>query len=111
MANSKVTYSYYLLNIIFVTLYILYFLGIGDKSYYKLDLLNEVYKIFIGLVLIYFFSPWHKEKLDNIHKKIAFSAGLLLIFTSSLTVMIENLPIVRKIPYFNKILTIQKMFT
>ncbi len=111
MTNSKVSYSYYLLNIIFITLYILYFLGIGDKSYYKLNLLNEVYKIFIGFVLIYFFSPWHKEKLDNIHKKIAFSAGLLLIFTSSLTVMIENLPIIRKIPYINKIITVQKIFT
>jgi len=111
MTNSKVSYSYYLLNIIFITLYILYFLGIGDKSYYKLNLLNEVYKIFIGFVLIYFFSPWHKEKLDNIHKKIAFSAGLLLIFTSSLTVMIENLPIIRKIPFINKIITVQKIFT
>ena len=111
MANTKVTYSYYLLNIIFVSLYILYFLGIGDTTYYKLDFLNELYKIFIGFVLLYFFSPWHKEKLDNIHKKIAFSAGLLLIFTSSLTVIIENLPIIRKIPFINKIRTVQKIFT
>jgi hypothetical protein len=87
------------------------YLGVWGESYTHLDTLNEVYKIFIGLVLIYFFNPWSKEKLNEFNKKIAFSAGLVLIFTSSISVLIKDTPIIRKIPYLNKIFAIKGIFT
>ena len=101
---------YYLLNFLFIVLYIISFLGYGEKSHMHLDLLNEIYKIFIALILIYFFNPFHKEKLDDFHKKIAFSAGILLIFTPSFAIIIKNLPIIKKMPYLNKFLSAKKMF-
>ena len=85
-------------------------MGIWGESYAHLDTLNEVYKIFIGLVLIYFFNPWSKEKLNEFNKKIAFSAGLVLIFTSSISALIKDTPIIRKIPYLNKIISARKVF-
>ena len=102
---------YYLLNFLFVLLYIMSYLGVWGESYTHLDTLNEVYKIFIGLVLIYFFNPWSKEKLNEFNKKIAFSAGLVLIFTSSISVLIKDTPIIRKIPYLNKIFAVKGIFT
>ena len=101
---------YYLLNFLFVLLYIMSYLEVWDESYMHLDTLNEVYKIFIGLVLIYFFNPWSKEKLNEFNKKIAFSAGLVLIFTSSISALIKDTPIIRKIPYLNKIISARKVF-
>ena len=48
--------------------------------------------------------------MTEFHKKIAFSAGLVLIFTSSISVLIKQTPIIRKIPYLNKIITATKLF-
>ena len=110
MGEINISNFYYLLNFGFVLLYIMSYLGIWDKSYKHLDTLNEVYKIFIGLALIYFFNPWSKKKVNDFNKKIAFSAGLLLILTSSISGIFKSIPIIRKIPYLNKIITVKKVF-
>tara|TARA_B110000483_G_scaffold9495_1_gene11275 strand:+ start:1022 stop:1339 length:318 start_codon:yes stop_codon:yes gene_type:complete len=102
MATGTISNTYYGLNILFITLYVLSFIDYDDSSYYHLELLNEFYKIFIGFVLFYFFNPLYEKKINNIHKSIAFSAGLLLLITSSLSVIIKNIPFVRKIPYVDK---------
>ena len=100
---------YYLLNVSFVLLYILYYSS-WDKSYKYLDILNEIYGIFIGIVLIYYFNPYNKEKLNEFHKKIAFSAGILIILTTSISAIIKDIPFVRKIPFLQKVLSVKKMF-
>ena len=106
MKEPLINYIYYILNFIFVILYILSFLGQEDKDY--TDMLNQCYKIFIALVLIYFFNPWSKEKLNDFNKKIAFSAGLLLLLTTSISVFIKNIPFIRNIPYLKKLVIIKK---
>jgi len=85
MKEINIQNFYYLLNFGFILLYIISFFGLWSKSPKYLGILNEVYKIFIAFILIYFFNPWSKEKLNGFHKKIAFSAGFLLIFTSSIS--------------------------
>ena len=102
MAAVTVSKLYYGLNILFIFLYVLSFIDYSDSTYYHLDLLNEVYKIFIGFVLFYFFNPWYKKKIDNVHKTIAFSAGFLLLITSSLSVIIKKIPFVRNLPNVDK---------
>jgi len=99
---------YYLLNFGFIILYIISYLELGYQPYMHLDTLNEVYKIFIGIVLIYFFNPWSKKTLNDFNKKIAFSAGLLLIFTSSMVVIIKDMPIIRKIPLLHKMSSVKR---
>lgn len=97
---------YFLLNFIFVFLYILSYFNTNLLNY--LDVLNEIYKVFIAFVLIYFFNPWSKKNLNLFNKKIAFSAGLLLLLTTSISVFIKNIPFLRKIPYLKKIVLIKK---
>ena len=110
MGEINIKNFYYLLNFGFVLLYIISYFGLWSKSPKYLDILNEVYKIFIALVLLYFFNPWSKEKLNDFHKKIACSAGFLLILTSSISGIFKSIPIIRKLPYLNKVLSAKKLF-
>ena len=86
------------------------YLGVINHAPIDLDVLNNIYTLFIASALIYFFNPWYKKQLSDFHKKIAFSAGLLLFFTSSLSAIIKKTPIIRKIPFLNKFLTTLRIF-
>ena len=97
---------YFLLNFIFIVLYIVSYFNTNFRKY--LDVLNEIYKVFIAVVLLYFFNPWSKKQLNKFNKKIAFSAGLLLLLTTSISVFIKNIPFIRKIPYIKKLVIIKK---
>ena len=110
MFGISIQNFYYLLNLSFVLLYVLYYTNFWEKTHKYLDVLNEIYAIFIGIVLMYYFNPYHKEKLNEFHKKIAFSAGILIILTSSISALIKEVPYVRKIPFLQKVLAVKKMF-
>ena len=110
MFGISIKNFYYLLNVSFVLLYVLYYSSSLDKSYKYLDILNEIYGIFIGIVLIYYFNPYNKEKLNDFHKKIAFSAGCLIILTTSISAILKDIPFVRNIPFLQKVLSVKKMF-
>jgi len=71
------TYSIY-------ALYILIFLGLWGGAPQYLDDLNYYLKVFVGIVLTYTFNPFYKIKFDKIHRDIAFTAGFLLITSTSL---------------------------
>ena len=109
MMKMNISNFYLLFNVIFIILYICSFFNLFYETTHYLYILNEVYKVFIGGVLLYVFNPWSKKKFDKIHTKIAFSAGLLLIFTSSITGMIKYIPVIRKIPYINKIKAVKNI--
>ena len=111
MKETGIHYLYYLLNLLFVMSYILSYFDIVHYSPVDLDVLDKVYTIFIALALIFFFNPWYKGQLGDFHKKIALSAGILLLFTSSLSAIIKKTPIIRKIPYLNKIFAVKGIFT
>ena len=55
MFGISIKNFYYLLNLSFVLLYVLYYANFLDKSYKYLEILNEIYAIFIGIVLMYYF--------------------------------------------------------
>lgn len=110
MFGISIKNFYYLLNLSFVLLYVLYYTNFGGKTYKYLDILNEIYAIFVGIVLIYYFNPYNKEKLNEFHKKIAFSAGILIILTTSISALIKEVPIINKVPFLQKVLSVKKMF-
>ena len=110
MFGLSIKNFYYLLNLSFVLLYVLYYTNFWDKSYKYLDILNEIYAIFLGIVLMYYFNPYKKEKLNEFHKKIAFSAGILIIIITSISALIDEVPIINKVPFLQKVLAVKKMF-
>lgn len=65
-------------------LYVVVFLGLWSNAPSYLNDLNYYLKIFVGLILVYVYNPIYKMRLDNIHKEISFSAGILLLTSTSL---------------------------
>ena len=104
MFGLSIKNFYYLLNLSFVLFYVLYYANFSDKTHKYLDILNEIYAIFVGIVLMYYFNPYHKEKLNKFHKKLAFSAGILIILTSSISALIKEVPLLMNIQRLIKII-------
>tara|TARA_Y100000780_G_C13557099_1_gene367641 strand:- start:496 stop:816 length:321 start_codon:yes stop_codon:yes gene_type:complete len=78
------TYSIYIL-------YILVFLGLWGGAPQYLNDLNYYLKIFVGTILTYTFNPFYEIKFDNIHKDIAFTAGIILLTSTSLSSFKERI--------------------
>ena len=68
MVKINTSTIYFILNFIFLLLYIVSYFNSNFHEY--LDILNEVYKAFISFVLIYFFNPWSKKMYINLIKKL-----------------------------------------
>jgi len=73
-------------NLFFIFIFFIYFLSIVSLfSLYKnsskyLEKVNYYFKLYICLLLIWRFNPFKKvEKFTNLDRKIAFSAGLMLM--------------------------------
>ena len=49
MFGISIKNFYYLLNLSFVLLYVLYYTNFWDKTHKYLDILNEIYAIFVGI--------------------------------------------------------------
>lgn len=81
---KTLTYSIYII-------YIMIFLGMWNSAPEYLDDLNYYLKIFVGIVLTYTFNPFYKIPADKIHMDIAFSAGLLLLASTSLNALVIRL--------------------
>lgn len=96
--------TYFISKIIFWILYLTSILNIWSRSPKYLDMFNELLTIFIGGVLVYLFNPLYKNRMTPFHKVIAFDAGILILFTSSLKNILVNIPIIKKIsPPFLKL--------
>ena len=96
--------TYFISKIIFWILYLTSILNIWSRSPEYLDMFNEILTIFIGGILVYLFNPVYKNKMTPFHKVIAFDAGILILFTSSLKNILVNIPIIEKIsPPFLKL--------
>lgn len=80
-------------DIIIYTNYILYtiiFLGISSTAPKYLDELNFYVHIYIAVFLLYRFNPFRKIQFNNLDRKVAFSAGLFILTTSSLNELALN---------------------
>jgi len=76
---------YYVAYFIYI-LYALIYLGLWNKAPEYLYDINYLLKVFVALLLIYFFNPLHKlQTFGKFHRDIAFSAGVFLLTTSTLT--------------------------
>jgi len=65
-------------------LYFIVYIGLWSSAPDYLDDLNYYLKIFVSIVLIYVFNPFYSVPYKTIHRDIAFTAGLILITTTSL---------------------------
>jgi len=73
--------------------YFLIFFGLWSETIYLTIILDSI-RIFISLFLIFRFNPLYKGSFNELDKKIAFHAGLLLLSLTTVTALLKNIPIV-----------------
>ena len=74
--------------------YVLYFLamlGISSLAPQYLSNLRIFLKIYVALLLIYFYNPitYKEKKFTNFDRKLAFSAGIFLLLSTTIVDSIE----------------------
>lgn len=84
---------YYFIQYAIYVLYGLLFLNIWDNAPEYLSIFNNFLQVFIALVLMYFFNPLFNKniKFNDFHRSVAFSAGLFIFTTTSISVFIQNI--------------------
>ena len=98
MEAYKTIYNY--ARVAFWFLYIATVLGVWSINPEYLDIVTEFLHIFIGIALVYFFNPWIGKKTTDFHKKIAFRAGIIILLSSSLKNILQNLPLIKKLAIY-----------
>ena len=80
----------YGLNFSFV-LYFLAMLGISSLSPQYLSNLRIFLKIYVSILLIYFYNPisYKEKKFTDFDRKLAFSAGIFLLLSTTIVDSIE----------------------
>jgi hypothetical protein len=71
-------------------LYILIALGLSANAPEYLYILNSVVKIYVSLFLIIRFNPFRRVKFTELDAKIAFSAGVFLIATTTINTILQH---------------------
>lgn len=80
---------------VFITLsyltYILFgiiYLFSWDKGHKYLENIHFFLKLYVALLLVYFFHPFRKIKFDHFHREVIFHAALFLLFSFSISAFI-----------------------
>jgi len=81
----------------FWILYIITILGLWSSAPHYLETADDVFKIFVGLILMYLCNPWHEKNISGHHKKIIFEAGIMLLLSSSVKSLLQQVPVVKKV--------------
>lgn len=84
--------TYYYLKYFIYFLYIAIYLNIWSKAPSYLNVFDYFLKLFVGVTLIYIFNPFtfKKNKFNDFHREIAFSAGFFLLTATSLNAFTRN---------------------
>lgn len=91
---TKWTYAW--TKIALIILYIIGFLGLWGEAPRYLRILDGVFNVIMGAILVYFFNPFKKTICNNFHRKVAFSAGVAILLQTSLMQYINPETIVKK---------------
>ena len=82
---------------IFWILYIITILGLWHSAPHYLEKADDIFKIFVGAVLMYLCNPWDEKGISGHHKKIIFEAGIMLLLSSSVKSLLQTVPVVKKV--------------
>jgi len=84
-------------RILFWILYVVTILGLWNSAPHYLEKADDIFKIFVGVVLMYLCNPWHERMISGHHKKIIFEAGIMLLLSSSIKSLLQKVPVVKKV--------------
>ena len=84
-------------RIFFWILYVVTILDLWNNAPHYLDKADDIFKIFVGAVLMYLCNPWDEKGISGHHKKIIFEAGIMLLLSSSVKSLLQRVPVVKKV--------------
>ena len=84
-------------RILFWILYGVTILGLWNSAPHYLEKADDIFKIFVGAVLMYLCNPWDEKGISGHHKKIIFEAGIMLLLSSSVKSLLQRVPVVKKV--------------
>lgn len=86
--------SYLEFRLLFWITYTIAIFGVWTNAPRYETLLDNIFRIIVGIALLYYFHPWRKIKFSDFHHSLVFEAGILLILSSSIKYMLEQIPFV-----------------
>ena len=90
-------YFFVALKIIIILLIILNKMYETTNSHYIEGILEDIFAIFVGLMVLFFFWPFKKDvNLDKHDKLIVLSAGTLLLITKNYKKLIKDIQVLVK---------------
>lgn len=89
--------TYFITKFVFWILYIIVLLGVWAAAPKYLDIVDDILKIVVGITLVYFFNPFTKTVCTNFHRKVVFTSAIILLFSSSLKTILQNIPGLKKV--------------
>jgi len=85
------------MRLMFWALYVVAFLGLlGNRSTLERTM-DDIFKIFVGTLLIYIFNPWNTQQITMHHKKIVFEAGIMLLLSTSVISVLQKIPVIMEV--------------
>jgi len=97
-------YIFVALKIVIVLLIILNKVYETNNSHNIEEILEDIFAIYVGLMMLFFFWPYRKEViLDKHDKLIALSAGTLLLITKNYKLLIKEIEMLVERSYYKKI--------
>ena len=84
-------------RIFFWILYVVTILDLWNNAPHYLEKADNIFKIFVGIVLMYICNPWDEKPITAHHKKIIFEAGIMLLLSSSVKSLLQRVPVVKKV--------------
>lgn len=84
------TQLYDIIIYITYTLYLIIFFGLSSNAPKYLDGLNFYVHMFIAFFLLYRFNPFRTIQFNELDRKVAFSAGVFIMTTSTFSELVLN---------------------
>ena len=76
--------TYTVLKLGVLILYVIIILGVWKQAPEYLLIIENIFTLVIAFVLLYFFNPFVKTVCNNFHRKVAFSAGIVMVLQISI---------------------------
>ena len=83
-----------------VILYIINHLHISNYSDELEKMIEDVFALYVGVILVYLFWPWEERRITKYDRHIAFAAGTLLILTKNYFKFYDDIKRLSKKVYF-----------
>ena len=87
------------LKTIIVILVIISKLNISNYSHHLEEVIENVFAVFVGVVIVFLFWPWKERRLDKHDKLIALSAGTLLLITKNYAKLYKEIMVLTRNVY------------